>query len=92
MVEEAVNSINLSSVSRDIIREARSMIHLVSVDYIKKDKIHFVVGFSKKHSVYFFSKGKKWSCDCPYFSISGKYCKHIIAAYLFLKYLKEKRL
>lgn len=67
---------------------ARKVWKNVKVDYITSKHIGFTV---LGHSVIYFSERKfpkSWNCDCPWYSIKGKFCKHILA--VFIRLNKDK--
>jgi uncharacterized Zn finger protein len=48
-------------------------------------RIHFkVIGKTDTHFVIFDKEKKKFTCDCPYFTLHGKKCSHVVAAELML--------
>jgi len=50
---------------------------------INRNIILEVQGSTQKHLVIFSEKG--CSCDCTYWTLTGKLCSHILAAIIFLE-------
>jgi hypothetical protein len=63
----------------------------VKEEFETNKRIHFrVQGETEEHSVIFDKKENKFSCDCTYFTLKGKYCSHIEAVKLLLKKKKKE--
>ena len=67
----------------------------IKIDYTTKKHIGFTVEdkiVNTKHSVIYLSEKKFpdcWNCDCQWYSIRKKYCKHILAVNIFLQRMKD---
>ncbi len=74
---------------------ARRIWRQVKVDYVGAKHVGFKVYDPIKkteHSVIYYSEKKfpnNWSCDCKWFSIKGKYCKHILAVHIFVQRMED---
>ncbi len=78
---------------------ARRLWNDLKVDYITSKHISFSVldkVIDSTRSVIYFSEKefpKSWNCECKWFSIKNKFCKHILAVFLRLekdeKFLKK---
>ena len=71
-------SLYLRKKARKLVEEDR-----VSVE-AKGSSLYFIVRSTRVHEVIYNGKTKRWICDCPYFSVKGKECSHILAAKLYL--------
>ncbi|MEM5854636.1 MAG: hypothetical protein QXG39_06970 [Candidatus Aenigmatarchaeota archaeon] len=79
-------------ISREVKIKARKLFEGKKIKKeIETDKrIHFrVQGDTDEHFVIFDKDRRKFSCDCPYFSLKEKSCSHIEAVKLFLSRQKS---
>ena len=67
----------------------------IKIDYVTEKHVAFSCHDSKfetNHSVIYFSErkfDKAWLCDCKWFSLKNKFCKHIIGVFYRLNRDKE---
>lgn len=81
-IEESKNNTKGSMIS------ARRIWPNVKVDYLTGKHIGFTCAdpkFDNQHSVIYYSERpieRAWNCDCKWFSLKQKFCKHILAVFL----------
>ena len=74
-------------ISREVKLKARKIFEEKKIrkDFETEKRIHFKVqGETQEHFVIFDKTTRKFSCDCPYFSLKERSCSHIEAVKLFL--------
>lgn len=80
-------------VSQTSLDSARIIYPDVKVDYVTAKHIGFTCKdkrYDTKRSVIYYGERKfedSWNCDCQWFSLKAKYCKHILA--VFQRILKD---
>ena len=89
-------------ISKTSLDAAKRIYKDVKVDYITTKHIGFTCEdrlYGTKHSVIYFSERgfpESWNCDCKWYTLKEKFCKHILAVFLrlnldenFLKTIKK---
>ena len=64
-------------------RKALGLVSTVKLDYSTGKHVSFSVkGEESDHNVMYFAEksgGKRWQCDCKWYTLQNKTCSHIIA-------------
>ena len=67
-------------------RKARELVRnqKVRCEGLIGSSVYFKVQTDSLHDVIFKIPGRKWLCDCEYYTRKGKDCSHILACKMFL--------
>ena len=70
-------------------RKALGLVSTVKLDYDTGKHLSFsVAGEESDHNVMYFAEktgGRRWQCDCKWYTLQNKICSHMIAVNLAVK-------
>lgn len=69
----------------EIYKRAQELTNRISVEYETAQRVCFKVYGTDTHYVTYDKKTAIWDCDCIYYALFQKICKHIIATMIYVK-------
>jgi hypothetical protein len=94
LVASEKNMEELRNNTKGSLESAKRIWESVKVDYLTAKHIGFTCRdprYDVSHSIIYYSERKfkrAWNCDCKWFSLKDKFCKHILA--VFFRALKDR--
>jgi hypothetical protein len=77
-----------NGIPRGSILSAKRILNNINIDYVTGKHIGFTCmdpRFNISHSVIYFSEKRfkdAWNCDCKWFSLKRRFCKHILGVFI----------